>query len=98
MAQQKEINSAEEKAVQPDDVSRQIEEAMANRPRRHNLEPFRDSSRTRRLRFWLNVIFMVGAIAGLIVYFYADHEVAKYILITSLVFKFVELFLRIFKI
>ncbi|MBO4809969.1 MAG: hypothetical protein J5552_00220 [Prevotella sp.] len=81
-----------------DDIKRKVDEAMENRPRRHNLEPFRDSSRTRVLRFWLNVIFLVGAISGLIVYFYADHETAKWILLVSLVFKFVELFLRIFKI
>ena len=66
--------------------------------KRHNLEPFRDSSKTRKLRMWLNIIFMVGAIAGLIVYFKADHETAKYILIVSCVFKFIELVLRILKI
>ena len=81
-----------------EDIKRNVDEAMQNRPRRHNLEPFRDSSRTRVLRFWLNVIFLVGAIAGLLVYFYADHDTAKWILLVSLVFKFVELFLRIFKI
>ena len=81
-----------------EEFNKNVEEALDNRPRRHNLEPFRDSSRTRTLRLWLNVIFMVGAIAGLIVYFYADHETAKWILLVSLVFKFVELFLRIFKI
>ena len=81
-----------------EEPEKNVDEAMQNRPRRHNLEPFRDSSRTRTLRLWLNIIFMVGAIAGLIVYFNADHEVAKWILIVSLVFKFVELFLRIFKI
>lgn len=81
-----------------EDIKRNVDEAMQNRPRRHNLEPFRDSSRTRVLRFWLNVIFLVGAIAGLIVYFYADHDTAKWILLVALVFKFVELFLRIFKI
>ena len=81
-----------------EELQKNVDEAMASRPKRHNLEPFRDSSRTRVLRFWLNVIFMVGAIAGLIVYFKVDHDLAKYILIASLVFKFVELFLRIFKI
>ena len=81
-----------------EELEKNVDEAMQNRPRRHNLEPFRDSSRTRTLRLWLNIIFMVGAIAGLIVYFNADHEVAKWILIVSLVFTFVELFLRIFKI
>ena len=53
-------------------------------PKRHNLEPFRDSSRTRELRFWLNILFMIGAIAGLVVY--------------SCGFKFIELALRILKI
>ncbi|MCR5158912.1 MAG: hypothetical protein K6D37_07290 [Prevotella sp.] len=81
-----------------EDIKKNVDEAMANRPKRHNLEPFRDSSRTRTLRLWLNIIFMVGAIAGLFVYFKVDHDMAKWILIVSLVFKFVELFLRIFKI
>jgi len=81
-----------------EEIKQHVDEAMANRPKRHNLEPFRDSSRTRTLRLWLNIIFMVGAIAGLIVYFKVDHDMAKWILIVSLVFKFVELFLRIFKI
>ena len=81
-----------------EDIKKNVDEAMANRPKRHNLEPFRDSSRTRTLRLWLNIIFMVGAIAGLIVYFKVDHDMAKWILIVSLVFKFIELFLRIFKI
>ncbi len=81
-----------------EELSKNVEEAMAKRPSRHNLEPFRDSSRTRVLRLWLNVIFMVGAIAGLIIYFNVDHNMAKWILLVSLVFKFVELFLRIFKI
>ena len=81
-----------------EELKKNVDEAMANRPSRHNLKPFRDSSRTRTLRLWLNIIFMVGAIVGLIVYFYADHEAAKWILLVSLVFKFVELFLRIFKI
>jgi len=68
-------------------------------PKRHNLEPFRDSSKTRGLRLWLNIIFMVGAIAGLIVYFYTEEkETAKWILAVSCVFKFVELGLRILKI
>ena len=81
-----------------EELQKNVDEAMQQRPRRHNLEPFRDSSRTRVLRFWLNVIFMIGAIAGLIVYFKVDHDAAKWILLASLVFKFVELFLRIFKI
>ena len=67
-------------------------------PKRHNLEPFRDSSRTRELRFWLNILFMIGAIAGLVVYFYASQSVAMWILAVSCGFKFMELALRILKI
>lgn len=68
-------------------------------PKRHNLEPFRDSSKTRVVRFWLNVIFLVGATIGLLVYFYTEEkELSKWILLTSCVFKFVELALRILKI
>ncbi|MCR5680462.1 MAG: hypothetical protein K6G08_09685 [Prevotella sp.] len=81
-----------------EEINKAVEEAMENRPKRHNLEPFRDSTRTRKLRLWLNIIFMVGAIAGLVVYFKADHDTAKYILIVACVFKFVELTLRILKI
>ena len=81
-----------------EEIKKNVDEAMANRPKRHNLEPFRDSSRTRVLRMWLNIIFMVGAIAVLIIYFKVDHDTAKWVLLVSLVFKFVELFLRIFKI
>jgi hypothetical protein len=68
-------------------------------PKRHNLEPFRDSSKTRVLRLWLNIIFMVAAIVGLVVYFYTDEkELAKWIMLGGCVFKFVELALRILKI
>ena len=49
----------------PSKITDTEEEVPVVRRRRHNLEPFTDSSRTRRLRFWLNVIFLIGAIAGL---------------------------------
>lgn len=68
-------------------------------PKRHNLEPFTDSSRTRKLRLWLNIIFMIGAVLGLLVYFYTEEkEMAKWILLVASVFKFIELALRILKI
>lgn len=66
--------------------------------RHHNLEPFTDSSRTRRLRFWLNVIFLIGAVAGLACYYLWSHHWATMILIGASVFKFIELALRILKI
>ena len=74
------------------------ERDLVEHPKRHNLEPFRDSSKTRALRLWLNIIFMIGAIVGLIVYFYYSQQLSIYILIGASVFKFVELALRILKI
>ena len=74
------------------------ESAQVQHPKRHNLEPFRDSSKTRALRLWLNIIFMIGAIVGLIVYFYYSQQLSIYILIGASVFKFIELALRILKI
>jgi hypothetical protein len=41
---------------------------------------------------------MIGAIVGLIVYFYYSQQLSIYILIGASVFKFVELALRILKI
>lgn len=74
------------------------ESKLVDHPKRHNLEPFRDTTKTRRLRFWLNIIFMAGAITGLATYYYYDTNIAKIILVISCVFKFVELALRILKI
>ena len=65
--------------------------------RRSNLRPFRDEGRFRVLRFWLNLIFIVGAIAGMSLYFTSYQEVAIYILIAASIPKFIELSLRIMK-
>ncbi|WP_027449685.1 hypothetical protein [Xylanibacter brevis] len=72
-------------------------EEQVKHPRRHNLEPFRDTGKMRRLRMWLNIAFMLIATAGMALYFVIDHEVAFWILIVATVFKFVELTLRLLK-
>ena len=56
------------------------EREKVEHPKRHNLEPFRDSYKTRTLRLWLNIIFMIVAVIGLVVYFYASQSVAMWIL------------------
>ena len=62
-----------------------------------NLEPFKDTGRLRGLRQWLNLIFIIGAIIGMLWYVKGDHNTAVYIMIGAVVFKFVELTLRIAK-
>jgi len=52
----------------------------------------------RSLRNWLNLIFVVGAAAGMLVYFVSDKETGTYIILGSMVFKFIEIVLRLMKI
>ncbi|MBQ8711710.1 MAG: hypothetical protein IJ551_02625 [Prevotella sp.] len=63
----------------------------------HYLQPFEDTGRLRVLRQWLNLFFIIGAIVGMIWYLKADHDTAIYIMIGAVVFKFIELTLRIAK-
>jgi hypothetical protein len=63
----------------------------------HHLQPIEDGGRLRSLRQWLNIIFMLGAIVGMVWYMVADHDTAVYIMIAAVVFKFIELTLRIAK-
>lgn len=46
------------------------------------------------LRNWLNLIFMVGAIVGLILYFTVGHTIGIIVILASMVFKIVECCLR----
>lgn len=63
----------------------------------HHLRPIEDGGALRGLRQWLNIIFMIGAIVGMVWYLVASHETAVYIMIGAVVFKFIELTLRIAK-
>ncbi len=61
----------------------------------NHLKPLDEKGRTHTLRQWLNAIFMLGAIIGMVWYVTADHDTAIYIMIGAVVFKFIELTLRI---
>jgi hypothetical protein len=47
-----------------------------------------------RLRNWLNIIFMLGAIAGVAVYFFADQTTGIIIVLAAMIFKMAEAALR----
>ena len=51
--------------------------------------------RFRALRQWLNVVFMIGAIVGMVMYFYGDRSVATVIIFSAMALKFVECVLRL---
>jgi hypothetical protein len=67
-------------------------------PRRHHrLEPFRDKGPTFVLRQWLNIIFLIGAIAGIVITYSYSRELGIYLFIGASALKFIELSLRMLK-
>ena len=64
--------------------------------RRHRGEEPKED-RFGMLRQVLNLLFMVGAVAGLAVYFTSSTQVGTYIILFSMVLKIVECVLRLLK-
>lgn len=50
--------------------------------------------KTKVIRNWLNIIFMLGAIVGLGFYFFASKQTGIYIILCAMVVKFCEASLR----
>ena len=51
----------------------------------------------RSLRNWLNLLFVIGAATGMLVFYLHNHELGTYIILGSMVFKFIEVTLRLMK-
>lgn len=49
------------------------------------------------LRQWLNIIFMLGAIVGVCLYFFANQQVGTIVILGAMVFKMIECVLRFMK-
>ena len=49
------------------------------------------------IRNWLNLLFMLVAVIGLIVYFWHSRETGTYIILASFILKFTESGLRMIK-
>ncbi|MBP7767561.1 MAG: hypothetical protein KA067_00570 [Prevotella sp.] len=47
-----------------------------------------------KLRNWLNIIFMVGAIIGVLLYFFHDQTTGTIVVLGAMIFKIVESALR----
>ena len=52
----------------------------------------------RSVRNWLNLIFVVGAASGMLVFYLYNRDMGTYIILGSMVFKFIEVTLRLMKI
>lgn len=49
------------------------------------------------LRQWLNIIFMVGALTGVIIYIFGTQSTGIYVILGAMVFKIIECALRMFR-
>ena len=54
----------------------------------------RSNDRFLKTRNWLNVIFIIFAVAGMAVYYFSNQTVGSIVIIVGMVFKFVECILR----
>ena len=52
----------------------------------------------RSVRNWLNLIFVVGAASGMLVFYLHNRDMGTYIILGSMVFKFIEVTPRLMKI
>ena len=72
----------------------EIENSTARRPE-HRRRKQEINDRFLPIRQWLNIIFMLGALVGVIIYFLTDNTTTGTIIIlVSMVFKMVESVLR----
>ncbi len=70
-----------------------MEYAQKPIPRRHRGEEEKPKQFL-RLRNVLNIIFMLGAVVGVLIYLYGDQTVGTIIILAAMVFKIVEAALR----
>ncbi len=64
----------------------------------HRKASYNDNNQFRAIRQWLNIIFMIGAIVGVIFYLSLDNQtVGIIIILVSMVFKFIEAALRLIR-
>lgn len=65
--------------------------------RRRGEEEDNPRGRYATLRQILNILFMLGAVTGVLVYFYKSRDIGTIVILASMVFKFVECVLRLLK-
>lgn len=74
-----------------------IENESPQIPRHRRGEEYKQPDKFFKIRNILNIIFIIGAIAGMIVYFFSSHFAGTIIIIGAMLFKTVECCLRFFR-
>ena len=66
-------------------------------PRRHRGEGEKPRDRFFKLRNVLNIIFMLGAVVGVVLFYFSSHAVGTFVLLCSIIFKIAECCLRLLR-
>ncbi len=78
-------------------IDNQEQEVLVKHPDHRTHRKEKDPNRYFVLRNWLNTFFILGAIVGMCVYFFGNRDVGTYIVMGSMVLKFVECIFRVMK-
>lgn len=54
----------------------------------------RGNDRFLKYRNWLNIIFILGAVAGMALYYFGNATIGTIVIVVAMVFKFIECILR----
>lgn len=73
-----------------------MEESIVKPPHREHTEKENNEKPFLKVRNILNIIFMLGALIGVLIYFFSDHTIGIYVILVAMVFKMVEASLRMF--
>ncbi len=63
--------------------------------RHHHQRPEHEKDHLLPLRQWLNIIFMVGALVGVAIYFFGSQTTGTIVILAAMAFKIVECSLRL---
>ena len=87
--QQPVISEAHDEAADIEEVS------VVRPPRHHRREPQED--KYFKIRNILNIIFMLGAVVGMAVFYFGTRTTGTNIIITAIAFKVIECFFRLIR-
>lgn len=78
-------------------IKDEIDEIVERQQAQHHGRPNERQLRMKKIRNWLNIAFMVIAMAGVIIYLAGNMTIGLYVIIASLPFKFVDAAIRILR-
>lgn len=78
-------------------IKDEIDEIVERQQDQHHGRPNERQLKMKKIRNWLNIAFMVIAMAGVIIYLAGNMTIGLYVIIASLPFKFVDAAIRILR-